>query len=226
VTDNDIIPDAIAADPQTLQQLLPHLRHKCDNAVRQARSDRSSQGTHEVRQGAAEAWQEVVDRAVAHVSYTSASAYHRLSALHEELQAAAGKHGSLPGYRGVYDLAVEMVGKALRRAAADQDVPLMITRSAGQWAGYPKVLPPDHPVEDMKTLCLFLGGDDTSFTGDLLRLIAKADPGNLNRLSAAFPRHVAAYLMYRACAPVPARTLVALLEASTYIAGGNRADTD
>ena len=38
----------------------------------------------------------------------------------------------------------------------------------------------------------------TSFTGDLLRLIAKADPGNRARLRAGFPKHVAAWEMWQA----------------------------
>lgn len=55
------------------------------------------------------------------------------------------------------------------------------------------VLPADHKVETWHELCLALGGDVTSFTGDLLRLIAKADPGNRARLRAGFPKHVAAW---------------------------------
>lgn len=81
------------------------------------------------------------------------------------------------------------------------------------WSAYPKV--PVAVVADFSELALFLGGDTNSFTGELLRLIAKADPENLNRLAAGFPRHVRAWVMWRACAPVPARTLVALLEATS-----------
>lgn len=55
------------------------------------------------------------------------------------------------------------------------------------------VLPDDHVVESFQDLCLALRGDATSFTGDLLRLIAKADPGNRARLRAGFPVHVAAW---------------------------------
>jgi hypothetical protein len=58
------------------------------------------------------------------------------------------------------------------------------------------VLPGDHKVETWHELCLALGGDLTSFTGDLLRLIAKADPGNRARLRAGFPKHVAAWEMW------------------------------
>lgn len=62
-------------------------------------------------------------------------------------------------------------------------------------------LPRDHKVDDHRELCLALGGDETSFTGDLLRLIAKADPGNLARLAQGFPGHVVAFLTWRANAP-------------------------
>jgi hypothetical protein len=58
------------------------------------------------------------------------------------------------------------------------------------------VLPDDHKVETWHELCLALGGDVTSFTGDLLRLIGKADPGNRARLRAGFPKHVAAWEMW------------------------------
>ena len=60
------------------------------------------------------------------------------------------------------------------------------------------VLPDDHPVKTWHELCLALGGDVTSFTGDLLRLIEKADPGNRARLRAGFPKHVAAWEMWQA----------------------------
>lgn len=62
-------------------------------------------------------------------------------------------------------------------------------------------LPRDSMVTDHRELCLALGGDETSFTGGLLRLIAKADPGNLHRLSQGFPGHVVAFLTWRAAAP-------------------------
>jgi hypothetical protein len=55
------------------------------------------------------------------------------------------------------------------------------------------VLPPEQRVITHHDLCLHLGGDPTSFTGDLLRLIAKADPGNRAALRLAFPVHVATW---------------------------------
>jgi hypothetical protein len=43
---------------------------------------------------------------------------------------------------------------------------------------------------------LFLGGSAGSFTGLLLVLIAKADPGDRRRLRQAFPREVAAWELW------------------------------
>lgn len=60
------------------------------------------------------------------------------------------------------------------------------------------VLPDDHKVQTWHELCLALGGDVTSFTGHLLALIEKADPGNRARLRAGFPRHVAAWEIWAA----------------------------
>jgi hypothetical protein len=60
------------------------------------------------------------------------------------------------------------------------------------------VLPDDHPVSTWDDLVLFLGGSPDSFTGLLLHLIAKADPGNRARLRAGFPKHVAAWEMWQA----------------------------
>jgi hypothetical protein len=59
------------------------------------------------------------------------------------------------------------------------------------------VLPAGHKVQTWHELCLALGGDATSFTGDLLRLIQKADPGNRARLRAGFPKHVAAWEIWQ-----------------------------
>jgi hypothetical protein len=50
-------------------------------------------------------------------------------------------------------------------------------------------------------LCLFLGGSPDSFTGLLLTLIAKADPGNRARRRDAYPRHVAAWETWQRIAP-------------------------
>jgi hypothetical protein len=53
--------------------------------------------------------------------------------------------------------------------------------------------PPDMQLATYGHLALALGGSADSFTGHLLLLIAKADPGNRARLRAGFPRQVAAW---------------------------------
>lgn len=55
-----------------------------------------------------------------------------------------------------------------------------------------------YPVATTGELALFLGGSEDSFTGLLLALIAKADPGNRSRLSMAFPVEVAAWYAWGA----------------------------
>lgn len=57
----------------------------------------------------------------------------------------------------------------------------------------PAMLDDSASLEDLTMLCLYLGGDITSFTGDLFRLIAKADPDNRWRIRQGFPVHVAAW---------------------------------
>lgn len=96
---------------------------------------------------------------------------------------------------------------ALRDAVAPAD-------DLSDWSGYPIALADTAMVESFTELALFLGGDATSFTGDLLRLIAKADPTNINKLAQVYPREVRAFVMWRAAAPLHARTLVELLKAA------------
>lgn len=81
------------------------------------------------------------------------------------------------------------------------------------WSAYPRV--PVEEVTDFGELCLFLGGDAKSFTGELLKLAGKADNINLRRLAEGFPREIRAYAVWKACAPIPASTLARLLEASS-----------
>lgn len=57
------------------------------------------------------------------------------------------------------------------------------------------------PADSWYELCLFLDASPTSFGGQLLSLIEKADPGNRERLRDAFPRHVAAWETWREIAP-------------------------
>lgn len=59
-----------------------------------------------------------------------------------------------------------------------------------------------HIVGTWEDLVLFLDGSPTSFTGQLVTLIEKADPGNRARLREAFPRQVAAWEMWCENAPL------------------------
>lgn len=87
------------------------------------------------------------------------------------------------------------------------------------WSAYPITLDPDTDVIGIRELALFLGGDATSFTGDLLRLIAKArfTPENLNRLSVGFPRAVAAWMMWSTMSAVMPITAARLAELLTTV---------
>lgn len=77
------------------------------------------------------------------------------------------------------------------------------------------VLPADHPVASWDDLCLFLGGSADSFTGQLLGLVAKADPGNLHRLRAVFPVGVRAWECWQDSAPAKdAEHLNVMIEAA------------
>lgn len=58
-------------------------------------------------------------------------------------------------------------------------------------------------VHSTGELAVFLGGSDTSFTGMLLDLIAKADPGNKAKIRLGFPHTVAVYDAWMTCDPVP-----------------------
>lgn len=75
----------------------------------------------------------------------------------------------------------------------------------------------DRPMAGIGDLALALGGSETSFTGDLLRLIAKSDPGNRTLLRTAYPRQVLAYELWMATSPAPTldRFRVALDAADT-----------
>ena len=70
-------------------------------------------------------------------------------------------------------------------------------------------------------LALFLGGSEDSFTGLLLVLMQKADPGNKARLAGAFPRETAAYDMWMSMSPAP--TFAQLREALAGQDDGHRA---
>lgn len=61
------------------------------------------------------------------------------------------------------------------------------------------------PMYGLGDLALFLGGSADSFTGDLLRLIAKAQstPENLARLTRGFPAAVRAWAVWNGMDPCP-----------------------
>lgn len=77
-------------------------------------------------------------------------------------------------------------------------------------------------VDGWHDLVSFLDGSPTSFTGQLVTLIEKADPGNRARLREAFPRHVAAWEAWREFAPLTRSRLEALTEARVKTSGGGR----
>ncbi len=62
---------------------------------------------------------------------------------------------------------------------------------------------PPQRLHSVEQLAVFLGGSGDSFTGLLLRLIAKADWSNKIRLSIAFPVEVQVYEMWQAHEPAP-----------------------
>lgn len=74
-------------------------------------------------------------------------------------------------------------------------------------------LRPEQVVSDLPMLALFLGGSGDSFTGDLLRLMRKADPGNRARLARGFAREDTALALWELNPEPPtAEQLAAQLE--------------
>lgn len=58
------------------------------------------------------------------------------------------------------------------------------------------------PMPTLYELALFLRGSETSFTGQLLRLMMKADPGHRARLARGFPVEAEALEAWMALEPV------------------------
>lgn len=192
------------------------------------------------RDGLKRAWTVVIEIAERAAALTKVSEVQSLDRMYDMITRAEARVKAIPsaptpgaqpeirqGREDAYAAAVRVCSRAISTAqsiVAEEDA-RVLARERGDsdgeirdWDGYPLVpMPGDAEVGDLSTLALFLGGDGTSFTGDLLRLIGKADPVNLNKLAAAYPRHVRAFLMWRACAPIPVRTLVALLNTTTLI---------
>lgn len=72
---------------------------------------------------------------------------------------------------------------------------------------------PEEPMHGIGDLARALGGSEDSFTGQLLKLVAKADPDNRERLRIAFPRAVRAWELWMATSPTPtAGELLAALD--------------
>lgn len=75
---------------------------------------------------------------------------------------------------------------------------------ADEWirSGLPGSTEPMHGLGD---LALFLGGDETSFTGRLLELIVKAQatPEHMAGLRRGFPEHVRVWETWMAMSPTP-----------------------
>ncbi|MCK9928789.1 hypothetical protein MXD62_16665 [Frankia sp. Mgl5] len=61
----------------------------------------------------------------------------------------------------------------------------------------PPAVSTDHPLDGIGDVALALGGSLTSWTADLLRLLAKSDMERLAVLAAAVPWHAHAYLWWR-----------------------------
>lgn len=61
----------------------------------------------------------------------------------------------------------------------------------------------DTPLYDTGDLAHFLGGSESSFTGLLLLLLQKADPGNVARIRTGFPEIVEAWETWNAMSPTP-----------------------
>lgn len=63
--------------------------------------------------------------------------------------------------------------------------------------------PDDVLLTDVGDLALALGGDRTSWTGEMLRLVAKSDPARRATLRAGVPNLVRAYETWHAMSPTP-----------------------
>lgn len=211
--------------PASLSDLLHPLRARAADAAA-AEGAVNPSYTDGYRQG----WQEAVRLAEHRNTFTAPDWSTPLREYAGDLEEAARRvrqlsDVSLPpsGRAGYVDAVLHaraLTNHALARAKAaealraEQAVAAAADANLSQWDGYPKALHPEMMVDGIRELALFLGGDATTFTGDLLRLIAKADPINLNKLVSVFPREVRAFIMWRAAAPLDARTLVALLKAA------------
>lgn len=81
------------------------------------------------------------------------------------------------------------------------------------------------PMSRIGHLARYLGGDDDSFTGDLLRLMMKADGRNRSQLQIGFPFELLALEVWQSIEPAPTgRALdLALCEAGALTFPSSRA---
>jgi hypothetical protein len=114
------------------------------------------------------------------------------------------RRGRRDAYTDAMQVACMALGAAQQRAAAAAQTgpPPPDNPDLGDWSGYPRV--PVERLEDFRELCLFLGGETDSFTGELLLLIRKADRANKRALAKGFPRHVHAMLVWDYLLPAAA----------------------
>lgn len=77
----------------------------------------------------------------------------------------------------------------------------------------------DEPMSGLGDLALFLGGGETSFVGQLLQLVQKADPDNLSRLALGYPEVVRAWQVWHYLGSPTADQLAAALEADVNTNG-------
>ncbi len=91
--------------------------------------------------------------------------------------------------------------KGIRRMA-DPDIPYP-----------PSAHPPDQVIGTYGDLARWLGGDETSWTGDFLHLVAKSDPQHREALRRAAPRAVKAWnLWYSATESLTGAELAGLVD--------------
>jgi hypothetical protein len=78
----------------------------------------------------------------------------------------------------------------------------------------PHGMPADEKVTTLHELALYLGGSYDSWTGDLLRLIAKSDPAHREALRSAFPITVAVWTRWNESDPQTVAELTAVATAA------------
>lgn len=93
----------------------------------------------------------------------------------------------------------------LRRPPMGYTYPVTGAKTWFDWGRYRHTCDPDRPLDGLGDLALFLGGDETSFIGELLKLLVKAQSSRerFTALEAAFPREVFAWQVWMGLSPTP-----------------------